>query len=379
MKHMGDYYQQKKDELEDLLKTVKKETEYFDEGYKLKTLKIEAITKEIERQQEILNLDKEAVDILAKQRQVGYPFLEQVYQDYFEVHDKMDAKQLVLKKFPAKKAAETVKQERGARRVAESKVRTLQYLIEYYEHIAPFLVDLKEEVEIPTEEDLNRFKEYTEEEQEDSVTKFLTKEEYRDLTVSERNQLALDRFWKRPKSKWYIGKLYERYVGYLYEIEGYKVTYEGIIKGLEDLGRDLICEKGDEIIVVQCKNWSKFRTIYEKHIFQFFGTVFKYRDENSSKQVRAVFYTSTSLSDLARRFANELNIELKENEVFDKEYPCIKCNISTTKGEKIYHLPFDQQYDKTIVEPHKGEFYCRTVEEAEVAGFRRAFRWRPES
>jgi hypothetical protein len=52
------------------------------------------------------------------------------------------------------------------------------------------------------------------------------------------------------------------------------------------------------------------------------------------------------------------------------EYPQIKCNISST-GEKIYHLPFDQQYYNTIIDK-EGEFYAWNVGEAERAGFRRA-------
>ena len=40
--------------------------------------------------------------------------------------------------------------------------------------------------------------------------------------------------------------------------------------------------------------------------------------------------------------------------------------------EKIYHLPFDQQYDKTIVGDQKGEFFAWTVQEAAEKGFRRA-------
>jgi hypothetical protein len=57
-----------------------------------------------------------------------------------------------------------------------------------------------------------------------------------------------------------------------------------------------------------------------------------------------------------------------------KSYPIIKCNISNSK-EKIYHLPMDQQYDRVIIDPSKGEFYANTIVEAEKAGFRRAFRW----
>ena len=72
----------------------------------------------------------------------------------------------------------------------------------------------------------------------------------------------------------------------------------------------------------------------------------------------------------------ELGIELMENFRFDKAYPSIKCNISRVDGQKIYHLPFDQQYDKVRVQKEKGEFYCTTVKEAENKGFRRAFRYR---
>ncbi len=57
-------------------------------------------------------------------------------------------------------------------------------------------------------------------------------------------------------------------------------------------------------------------------------------------------------------------------------YPCIKCNIGRSEsGEtKIYHLPFDQQYDATKIK-NRGEFYAMTVKEAEDAGFRRTFKW----
>jgi hypothetical protein len=60
----------------------------------------------------------------------------------------------------------------------------------------------------------------------------------------------------------------------------------------------------------------------------------------------------------------------------DNSYPCIKCNVSKIDGTKIYHLPFDQQYDKVKVEMRRGEFYCNTVAEAEKQGFRRAYRYK---
>lgn len=95
----------------------------------------------------------------------------------------------------------------------------------------------------------------------------------------------------------------------------------------------------------------------------------------TSKPVRPVLVTTYQLSDEARRFAEHLKVEVKE--FFElKPYPMIKCNISHVDGEKIYHLPMDQQYDKVIVGDREGEFYASTVKEAESAGFRRAFRWK---
>jgi len=352
------YYDKVKQELTSLLSDFNTASQSFDASFKR------------------LDAQEKGVIQMAKERQVGFPWLAKAYAEFFELQDRTIIDFLQYKKHSAISASLVVKEQSKLRREAEKEKKIAQYLVEYYENIAPFLVDLKEEVDIGTDEERELLKEYSEEELQDETAHYLTKEEYRKLPTVERNQMALDRFWRRPKSKWLIGRLYERYVGYLYEKEGYDVEYVGIFKGFEDLGRDLICKKGNDFIVIQCKNWSQFRTIYEKHIFQFFGTVFQYKDENPDRKVQAIFYTSTKLSDLARRFSKELKIELKENFKFNKEYPVIKCNVSMVDGNKIYHLPFDQQYDKTKIEEDRGEFYCQTVKEAEDAGFRRAFRYK---
>ncbi|UCE75193.1 MAG: restriction endonuclease [Methanomassiliicoccales archaeon] len=304
----------------------------------------------------------------------GYPSLMNAIQEYEKLKDEELAETLATKKHPALKASEVVRRETKRRRIAEFENRQTRALIEYFESIAPFLLDFKDDI-IDNKNGKNILCDYTEIERADPATNYLTKQEYRKLSTAEKNQLALDRFWNRPKSKSLIGRLYERYVGFLYESKGYSVDYVGIFKGFEDLGRDLICKKGKEVLVIQCKNWSQFKTIYEKHIFQFFGTVFQYKDSYPTNSVKGIFHTTTQVSELARRFANELGIELIENHVFDQNYPCIKCNINPSTKEKIYHLPFDQMYDKTKVNT-TGEFYCRTVKEAELKGFRRAFRWR---
>lgn len=205
-----------------------------------------------------------------------------------------------------------------------------------------------------------------------------------------RNQKALDRYLNTRKPPHIIGRDYERYIGYLYEEDGYDVEYIGIERGLEDLGRDLICRKRQETQVVQCKCWASHKIIYEKHINQLYGTAVKHyldlHERKTSKkeltlfpdlimsgEIKATFVTSTVLSDTAIRFAKALGIKIIQEKKLVKS-PMIKCNI-TKKGERIYHLPFDQQYDKTKVKKNGG-FYSMTVKEAEDAGFRRAYRWR---
>ena len=137
----------------------------------------------------------------------------------------------------------------------------------------------------------------------------------------------------------------------------------------------MIATKGDEVETIQCKRWSREKQIHEKHIFQLYGTLIAYRIDHPDKQATATFVTSTVLSDRAKQFAEDLGIKTLESYPLEK-YPCVKCNVSRRDGTKIYHLPFDQQYDKTLVEEERNECYVDTVKEAEELGFRRAFRWR---
>lgn len=211
----------------------------------------------------------------------------------------------------------------------------------------------------------------------DATRDYLSKEEYEKLTVTERNQLALDRYNEsHNKTKWQIGRDYEQYVGYQYRKKGYEVDDFGSYMGLEDLGRDVIAKKDDTILIIQCKYWSSIKQIHEKHITQLYGTMISYCIENNIEQskVKGVLVTNIQLSDMAKKMATYLDINYVENFAMGK-YPQIKCNIGHSEyGEKIYHLPFDQQYDATKIDKD-GEFYAMTVAEAEAAGFRRAFKW----
>lgn len=336
----------------------------------------------------------EAINALAKEKSHGFPWLAQAYADYFHLQDLRRASYLEHKAYPALKAAEHVREVASARRIAEKLYRTLKYQLEYYEKLFPWLVEFtSEDIDDLIRTFLDKKGRDALEEPEEPERKWLTDPEYQNLPTVERNQRALDRYSQRKKSKWEIGRDYERYIGYSYEMSGYNVYYQGIIEGLEDLGRDLIAVKGDNIEIVQCKCWSQERTIYEKHIFQLFGTTIEYYLKNMenkqpfqpalfpellrSEGIKARFITSTKLSEKAKGFARVLQVEVVENFPL-QHYPSIKCNVSRRTGEKIYHLPFDQQYDRTLVEEERNECYVETVKEAEALGFRRAFRWRGE-
>ena len=95
-------------------------------------------------------------------------------------------------------------------------------------------------------------------------------------------------------------------------------------------------------------------------------------------KTKATFVTSTKLSEKAKEFAKALQVQVLEGFPFQR-YPSIKCNIGRQTGEKIYHLPFDQQYDTTLIEEERNECYVETVAEAETLGFRRALKWRGET
>ena len=194
------------------------------------------------------------------------------------------------------------------------------------------------------------------------------------MSDAQKFQLALDRYCKKHKTNVEIGRCYERYIGYLYEMKGWKVYYQGAIKQFEDFGRDLICKKGASVEIVQCKYWSRYRLIREKHIFQLFGTCFLYKLTAGQPNAVPVFATNIELSSDAKAVADGIGVQIFHKGLAD--YPMIKCNVNTGNGSRIYHLPFDQQYDRVVIEPEKGEFYARTIKEAEAKGFRRAHRWR---
>lgn len=327
---------------------------------------------------------------------MGFPWLADAYAEYFSLKDLRREQHLQYKNPPAYQAAMIVSQIKNEKKLLLREHKIISYKINYFEKLFPWLADLIATNE--NDEILVRIDDgdLADADNEDRVRDFLTLEEYSKLSSVERNQTALDRYLEsRNKSKWCIGRDYEMYVGHLYEKNGYHIEYKGIIDGFDDLGRDIIATKDDEVCIIQCKHWAKYKEIHEKHIFQLFGTTMEYWLKNfknylkpksfeefagflSENRLRPIFSTSTKLSDKAREIAGALHVEIIENHPIGC-FPRIKCNTNYDEfGCKtmIYHLPMDQQYDRTIIEKRNGKFYAFTVKEAEDAGFIRAFKHR---
>jgi len=279
---------------------------------------------------------------------------------------------------PAIRASELVAEARSERRTFKEKLKFLEYQLASYKEYFPFLEEYEEVIldeAIPlTADGWNR----EALEAVDPVCKYISLEDFNNLPVGERNQRALDRYLSRNFNSAEIGRFYERFLGWNYESKGWDVEYHGIVQGREDMGRDLICSKNGQVLIVQAKNWGAEKLIHEKHIFQLYGTVQLYLMDQGQAlipaNVKAIFVTAAFLSPVAQRAAKWLGIKFKENYSLDKTYPMIKCNINQSTNERIYHLPFDQQYDRTKIIPALDECYVRTIAEAEERGFRRAFR-----
>lgn len=332
------------------------------------------------------------INTVIAEKSKGFPWLAEKIAEYFELRDFTIAEYLEKKFRPALSTAERVKELAKEKRILKREFLIARNFVNYYETLFPWLTEYVgddfDDLIRQVEDEENK-----KESEEDPVFQYIPKAEYIMREEGERNQIALDRYYDSRKHPWQIGRDYERYIGYLYENEGFEVYYQGIEMGMEDLGRDLICKKNGVVDIVQCKNWAQHKTIHEKHINQLFGTAIKYyldfiaKEKGKSQlelfpdilkqgKIKATFTTSTKLSDTAKQFADALGIEVKENFPM-KNYPVIKCNLASN-GNKIYHLPFDQQYDNTKI-TKKGEFYVATVAEAEKLGFRRAWRWHGEN
>ncbi len=349
---------------------------------RLKALKDELARKADDRNKEIARREDLIASQLNTLREDGalLPSLVRWSNRLQSAVDEGDRQSLLRKSRPAPSAAEKVREANQKARHFKEISETLENRVDLYESIAPWLIEY---TELTVGEVLEGLRESTLETSGEDIPalKYLSKTEWETLDEGQRLQKALDNYLNpaRRRTPWQVGIDFERYVGYTYEVNGYRVTFHGAKLGLDDLGIDLICEKDDEILIIQCKRLSSIKKIpvRENTIAQLYGASQFYRLKKKipkNKSIEPVLVTSYELSDQAREFANHLGVQLKEN-VLIAPYPTIKCNINPSTGERIFHLPFDQQYDNVVIGDVDGEMYASSVDEAFKRGFRHAYRW----
>lgn len=349
------------------------------------------LTSEIKKREERLRAEVSVRENNAKQSlELAQQLLDET--DLFQKVPSMyaDAVNLVLckieynlkfKERPAIKAADVVNEIKKDLHDAIKRNKELEYKYEFllrqFPQLRYYIDDYPELQEIISSSNIDDY-EY------DVVRDWISSDDYKKMDVNSRNQLALDNWNKRKnKTNSQIGYEYELYVGHIYRSNGWYVEQFGIDRGLEDLGRDIIASRYDSksgktlIHIIQCKYWSQRKEIHENVINQLFGTTMMYKIQQDSSlfnqlEVVPVLYSSTELSETASKFAEVLGVNVIIESMGD--YPQIKCNISSKTGEKIYHLPFDQQYFKTKIDA-PGELYAWNVNEAVSLGFRRAFKY----
>lgn len=276
---------------------------------------------------------RRAFEAMVRSRLEGAARIADAWADYERARTEAEAVHLEVKDHPARSAAETVRQKGEELARARRRATLAEYTIEFYEWHFPWLVELR---------DVDEGEGYTDEGEsgadgeatQDPVRDWLTKEEFSKLSSANRSQRALDRYLKSRHSPWQLGRDYERYIGYLREEAGCDVTYHGIFKGFEDLGRDVLAEKDGVVEVIQCKRWAQNKTIHEKHVFQLYGTVVLARLQDPKKAYSGTFTTTTSLSPTAHEVADYLDIRVEE-QLSLADYPRIKCNVAR---ERRAHL-----------------------------------------
>ena len=136
--------------------------------------------------------------------------------------------------------------------------------------------------------------------------------------------------------------------------------------GVDDNGIDLICQKDNEIHIIQAKNWAN--KIYNKTVHQLYGSMADYKlsENHQDKHISGVIFTTNGADYRAIQTAKRLNIEIRIIKL-DKTYPLIKCK----KDDNTYYLPpeieynpINQYYDNLSIIISQGDMYCKTIQQA---------------
>lgn len=176
------------------------------------------------------------------------------------------------------------------------------------------------------------------------------------------------------KSNKQIGLEYELSVAHEYRLHGYDIDLHGSRLGHQDMGIDLIAKRDNKTVLIQCKYWSRNKSIRENVVFQLRGSLDFYlaRNQNLHGQVQARLVTNIFLSETAREVAKVLGIACCEGH--DRViFPAVKCMVRLNKGkeERLFYFPADAEYaDMQLNESH-GDCWAYDEADARRKGFQR--------
>jgi hypothetical protein len=112
----------------------------------------------------------------------------------------------------------------------------------------------------------------------------------------------------------HLGFVYEKYVGQVYESEGYSVAYTGLTCGMADKGIDLVAIKNNLEVYIQCKFWKK--KIGKSHIEWVLykaSRLLLEKTTNNANKVHFVLVTNSKLINFSRHVSkansNYKNVE----------------------------------------------------------------------
>ena len=140
----------------------------------------------------------------------GRRWLAEFIAEAEQARDQRDA-YLRHKSHPARKSAEIVKEVKQEKRALSERAKFLEYQLKAYEEYFPQLEEYRDLIldeRVPLSAGSDNLEEL---ESADPSQRYVSREEWERLSVTERNQLALDRYLDRPKSN--LERSEERRVG----------------------------------------------------------------------------------------------------------------------------------------------------------------------
>ena len=146
---------------------------------------------------------EQGISKIIKEKTKGFPWLADAFAQYYEFRDLKISEFLEHKLRPAISSATRVREVAREKRILQKQFRITRNLIRYYESLFPWLPEfVGEDVDDLIEQVVKKGQK--EDDQDDPVKFYLTGGEYAKLSVIERNQRALDRYWSKKKSSWEI-------------------------------------------------------------------------------------------------------------------------------------------------------------------------------